>query len=114
MAKLLYEDPLKFSRSWNFGPNTQEVLNVGDVANQIVRIYGKGSVSPDPVSSDFHEANLLQLNCDLAHQLMGWYPRWDVYKTLDVTTKWYKQVDEGIPMKEVTKSQIEDYFGNKL
>ena len=45
---------------------------------------------------------------------MGWYPRWDVHKTLDVTTKWYKQVDEGIPMKEVTKSQIEDYFGNKL
>jgi len=111
LAKKLYEDPVKFSRPWNFGPSVKEVLNVGDVANKIVEVYGKGSVAVGSVSSEFHEANLLQLNCDLAHQLMDWHPRWNVDKTLITTADWYRLVDNGVPMENVTNSHIDDYFG---
>ena len=87
LAQKLYENPEAYSKSWNFGPSSEEVRNVGDVANTIIDIYGRGSVASDLMPSEFHEANLLQLNCDLAHQELGWKPRWNVKKTLNTTAE---------------------------
>lgn len=113
LAIKLYKNPNAYSKSWNFGPNTEEVKNVGYVAQKIVEIYGKGSVAITAEVSDFHEANLLQLNCDLAHQELDWHPRWNVSKTLESTANWYRLVDNGKSMEEVTNLQINDYFGIK-
>jgi CDP-glucose 4,6-dehydratase len=111
LAQKLFEDPQKFAHPWNFGPGSQEPRNVGDVAQTIVDVYGQGSVLLGAVPSDFHEANLLQLNCDLAHHKLGWHPRWDVEKTLKMTADWYRLVDIGTSMPEVTNAHIDDYFG---
>ena len=111
LAQRLYECPKKYSHPWNFGPVSQIPFNVGKLAQEIVDVYGKGSVSLGIVSSDFHEANLLQLNCDLAHHKLGWHPRWDVKKTFRITADWYRLVDDGVTMQEVTNSHIDDYFG---
>ncbi len=111
LAQKLYENPKKYSHPWNFGPGTQDPKNVGYVAKKIVEVYGKGSVSIEKTSSDFHEANLLQLNCDLAHHKLGWSPRWCVEKTLTNTADWYRLVDNGTSMEEVTDLHINNYFG---
>jgi CDP-glucose 4,6-dehydratase len=111
LAQKLFEDPQKFAHPWNFGPGSQEPRNVGDVAQMIVDVYGKGSVLLSAVPSDFHEANLLQLNCDLARHKLRWKPRWDVDKTLKMTADWYRLVDLGISMHEVTNNHIDEYFG---
>jgi len=111
LAQRLFEDPKNYAHPWNFGPGLQETRNVGDVAQTIVEVYGQGSVLPGAVASDFHEANLLQLNCDLAHHKLGWRPRWSIDKTLKVTADWYRLVDTGTSMQEVTNTQIDDYFG---
>ena len=113
LAERLYNDPLSYSKSWNFGPNTQQVKDVGYVANKIVEIYGKGSIAESTEKSDFHEANLLQLNCDLAHHELNWFPRWNVSKTLEYTANWYRLIDNGESMIEVTNMQIDDYFNKK-
>ena len=111
LAQKLFEDPKNYAHPWNFGPGLQETRNVGDVAKTIVEAYGQGSVILEAAPSDFHEANLLQLNCDLAHHKLDWHPRWSVDKTLKVTAEWYRLVDAGSSMKEVTNTQINDYFG---
>jgi len=111
LAQKLFEDPQKYAHPWNFGPDVQELRNVGDVAQKIVEVYGQGSVSLGVVPSDFHEANLLQLNCDLAYNKLGWHSRWDVEKTLKITADWYRLVDIGTSMKLVTNAHIDDYFG---
>ena len=111
LAQKLFKEPQKYAHPWNFGPSAQEPLNVGDVAQKIVEVYGQGSVLLGAVPSDFHEANLLQLNCDLAHHKLGWKPRWDVGKTLKMTAEWYRLVDIGTSMQEVTNAHIDDYFG---
>ena len=111
LAMKLFDNPTSFSKSWNFGPNSEEIRNVGYVAQKIVEIYGKGSVAKTSEVSDFHEANLLQLNCDLAHHELNWHPRWTVSKTLETTANWYRLVDNGESMEEVTNMQINDYFG---
>ena len=111
LAQKLFEDPKNYAHPWNFGPGSQEPRNVGEVAQTIVEVYGQGSVLLGAVLSDFYEANLLQLNCDLAHHKLRWRPRWSVDKTLKVTADWYRLVDIGTSMQEVTNAQIDDYFG---
>jgi CDP-glucose 4,6-dehydratase len=110
LAHLLHEQPGKFRGAWNFGPSTREVRTVHDVAKAIVAHLGKGSIEIDAATNHQHEASLLQLNCDKAHQLMGWYPRWSVDQTLAATAGWYGEVLGGSPAEKVTRRQIHEYF----
>ena len=109
LAAHLRECPEKYAGSWNFGPATYEVRTVQEVAETITQHLGSGSVEIDNLQHA-HEAQLLQLNCDKAHQLLEWQPRWPVDKTLDVTAEWYKNFIEGKDVKAVTRSQLSDYF----
>ena len=72
-------------------------------------LCGKGVVHGDSVAQQ-HEAQLLQLNCDKAHQVLGWQPRWIFDQTLTMTADWYKRVIAGEEAKIVTHSQIVEYF----
>ncbi len=105
----LYKDPQGHCGAWNFGPTSTQCRTVGDVANYIVRHFGRGEVvCGDPPKE--HEAQLLQLNCDKAYQLLGWHPRWEVEKTLAKTAEWYRTVLVGEDASAVTSRQILDYF----
>ena len=61
-----------------------------------------------------HEANLLQLNCDKAAQILNWSPRWSVDKTIEETAKWYNLFFTGKDIKKVSLDQINDYFEGEL
>ena len=83
---------------------------VHEVATAITGVFGRGRVQVEPSQAKHHEARLLQLNCDKAHQLLGWQPRWHVDKTLEATALWYKKVLEGGDAKAITRAQLRDYF----
>ena len=110
LAVRLYEEPKKWGGSWNFGPSTQEVQTVKNVAELIVSHIGKGRVEVVESKTQVHEARLLQLNCDKAHHLLGWYPRWHVEKTLEATALWYKTIMIGGSAEEITRAQIYEFF----
>lgn len=114
LAARLYEEPKKWGGAWNFGPSTQEVRTVKNVAEAIVGHIGKGRVEVVEPKTQLHEARLLQLNCDKAHQLLGWYPRWHVEKTLEVTALWYKTVMNGGNAEAITRAQIKEFFAEQL
>ena len=107
----LRESPDQYSSSWNFGPTTSEVRTVQEVAATIIEHFGRGRIEVASLQQHHHhEARLLQLNCDKAHQLLGWHPRWSVEKTLSATAEWYKAVLEGGNAEAVTLAQLKDYF----
>jgi CDP-glucose 4,6-dehydratase len=110
LAARLYEEPQKWGGSWNFGPSTHEVRTVKNVAEVIVGHIGKGHIEVVESQTQVHEARLLQLNCDKAHQLLGWYPRWHVEKTLEATALWYKTIMNGGNAEEITRAQIHEFF----
>ena len=110
LATRLYDEPKEWGGSWNFGPATNEVRTVKDVAEVIVSHLGRGRVEVVESKTQPHEARLLQLNCDKAHQLLGWYPRWHVEKTLEATAVWYKTVMNGGDAEAITRSQIHEFF----
>jgi CDP-glucose 4,6-dehydratase len=110
LAQRLREDAPRFNGAWNFGPSTSEVRNVKSVADMITRHFGRGQVDIVASPGDMHEAQLLQLNCDKAHQQLGWRPRWSVDRTLVATAQWYKAVLAGESAETISRAQIRDYF----
>jgi len=110
LATRLREDPARYQDAWNFGPPSTEERTVEVVARTIVSHIGRGEVRIEPSLANHHEARLLQLNCDRAHHLLGWRPRWDVERTLSATALWYKSVMEGGDAESMTRRQARDYF----
>lgn len=110
LAARLFEEPKKWGGAWNFGPSTHEVRTVRDVAEVIIRHMGKGLVEVVESQIQVHEARLLQLNCDKANQLLGWYPRWTVDKTFEATALWYNSVINGGNAEITTRAQIHEFF----
>lgn len=110
LAAKLYEHPDQYGGSWNFGPSTSEVRTVQDVATSIVQTLGRGTIEVVGDQSQHHEARLLQLNCDKAHQDLGWQPRWNVEKTLSATALWYKAIMDGVNAESISRGQLKDFF----
>jgi CDP-glucose 4,6-dehydratase len=110
LATKLREEPLVYSGSWNFGPPSKEVRTVLEVAEHLIAHFGHGSINCETNAEKHHEARLLQLNCDKAHQLLDWYPRWDFARTLEMTADWYKKMHAGADAKDVTRQQLYEYF----
>jgi len=110
LAARLRDDPARYAGSWNFGPETSEVRTVHEVAGTMIRHLGRGSIELDDAGKHHHEAQLLQLSCDKAHQLLAWKPRWHVERTLSATAEWYKAVLEGGSAEAITRAQIQEYF----
>jgi CDP-glucose 4,6-dehydratase len=110
LALKLYEDPMKYKGSWNFGPTTHETRTVYDVARALIGYIGRGTLELAAAEHSQHEANLLQLNCDKAHQCLGWLPKWRIDKTLEETAKWYQVALNNGNVLSITQKQIRDYF----
>ena len=85
---------------------------VHDVARELISVWGAGKIKITKKESDPPEAGLLHLNCDKAHHVLGWYPKWNFKKTIEKTASWYKSVKDGKSAESVTRQQITDYMEN--
>jgi CDP-glucose 4,6-dehydratase len=110
LASRLHADPARYAGAWNFGPPSSVPRTVLDVATVITDRLGAQPPRIVGNQTTQHEATLLQLNCDKANHLLGWYPRWDVDKTLAATADWYAAVLEGATAESITRAQLRDYF----
>ena len=105
----LLREPHTFSGAWNFGPSTTDCRTVGEVAQYMVDYFGEGTIEIGNEGAH-HEAQLLQLNCDKAHQVLNWRPRWGFDESLEKTAEWYKKVLSGAEELSITCSHIEQYY----
>lgn len=110
LAARLYEDPQAFSGSWNFGPSGEGIRSVGDVAEKIITLWGKGTIRVERQTDAPSEAGLLHLCCDKAKRALNWSPKWDFERTVEETVLWYKRVMSGASALELTKGQLQAYM----
>jgi len=110
LAAKLANDPKRYSGAWNFGPNGETSRSVLDVAERIVKQWGHGNVEVAQLEETLHEAGLLGLNCDKAHQLLAWAPRWGFERTLVETVDWYKALSQHESAAEISSMQIKRYM----
>ena len=91
LAAKMLEEPTRYCEGWNFGPRTESVTPVWDVATMITKYYGKGELKDVSAPNALHEANLLMLDISKAHALLGWEPRTNIEQCCQLTADWYKR-----------------------
>ena len=91
LAKKMYDTPPRYCEGWNFGPEAESVSTVWDVASALIRCYGHGELRDISSPDSLHEAKLLMLNIEKAKTLLGWKPRMDFHKTIELVADWYKR-----------------------
>jgi CDP-glucose 4,6-dehydratase len=97
--------------AWNFGPEAEDCVTVGEVAEKLARMW-----SPDAAWSDAglespqpHEAGLLRLDCSKAQTRLGWSPTLDLTEALEWTAAWYRGWHEGTPATELLERDVANF-----
>jgi len=110
LAYRMYEEPLKFSGAWNFGPNYDSVIPVGEVADKVVACWGNGSWVDLSDENPPHEAKLLSLDISKARSYLKWGHIWNIDKTIEKTVAWYKEYKNEDSYR-ICVNQIEEFAG---
>jgi CDP-glucose 4,6-dehydratase len=91
LGAALWQNPQKYSDAWNFGPEDSSHLTVAEMAERLIKYWGKGSWNDLSDPQSLHEANLLKLNCDKAHAYLHWHSVLTIDECLQMTADWYKE-----------------------
>ena len=106
LAAKLFDDPGKYSGSWNFGPEATTGATVRSLANTLASYWPAGRVEVAPEADRPREAEVLKIAIDKARDHLGWRPRWGFERAVAETAKWYRAVQEGADVMQLTLSQI--------
>jgi len=106
----LYENPQKFSGSWNFGPRNESSRSVLEVASAFMKHWGKEDGIEVNGDTTYREEAVLHLNSDKAFYMLNWKQAWDFERTLKETADWYWRYSSGEPAFQISLEQIQAYL----
>lgn len=109
LARRMWEEPVKYCEGWNFGPRAESITPVWNVAEEVVKEYGCGTLKDLSDPNALHEANLLMLDISKAKFQLGWEPRMDIHQCIALTVDWYKRYRD-MDVYELCVEQIRRYL----
>ena len=87
----MWEHPTEYCEGWNFGPESESVSTVWEVATELINNFGKGELKDSSDPNAVHEAQLLMLDITKAKKRLGWKPKLNMQKCLALVADWYKR-----------------------
>lgn len=109
LAAKMTEYPVKYSTTFNFGPNADDMLTVEELTKIFLQRFGTGSYENLSIENAPHEAKLLLLDSNKAQSMLGWVPQMNARMAIEWTADWYANKGEGA--YEKCMAQIKQYFG---
>lgn len=91
LAQKMWDEPTKWCEGWNFGPESESVSTVWEVATELVNNFGFGELKDSSDPNAVHEAKLLMLDITKAKTRLGWKPRMDMKQCMALVADWYKR-----------------------
>jgi len=91
LAEKLYSESRQFAGAWNFGPGSDSTVKVGELVEQFIEKWGKGSWSKKKGENIFKETKLLNLNIEKARTFLKWEPFLKLKDSVKFTVDWYKK-----------------------
>jgi CDP-glucose 4,6-dehydratase len=107
LGQKLLEKEKACADGWNFGPASEEILNVQEVVELSSRHWDRISYEITADINAPHEAKLLKLDCSKANTLLKWLPVWTAEDAIHYTIDWYKKYYENNSIN--TESDIKSY-----
>ena len=109
LAASMCRDPQMQGEAWNFGPEMESCVPVGEIVDKIVKLWGSGSWQDVRESNAPRETNFLRLDHSKATVRLGWSPVWNIDEGLQKTMEWYRQAPETNAF-ELCREQIQSYI----
>ena len=108
----LYSRSINHGEAFNFGPKKNQDHSVKELINEINKYWN--TVNWKDISKTdvhHHEAGLLKLNCQKAHDKLEWFSVLDFKETIKLTIEWYKDYydNPNKDMKDISNNQIDQY-----
>ena len=91
LAMKMWREPTVYCEGWNFGPASESMATVREIATKVTEHYGKGELLDLSDPAAVHEAALLMLDVSKARFKLGWKPRLNLDQTVSLTVDWYKR-----------------------
>jgi CDP-glucose 4,6-dehydratase len=108
LGQRLLEKEKDFAVAWNFGPDDDGNVCVGDVATSIKKEWDDINIRQGTMNKEcLHEATLLMLDCSRAKTLLKWKPVWG-NKVFNKTSVWYKAFYTNNNL--ISKQQLLEYI----
>jgi CDP-glucose 4,6-dehydratase len=111
---LCNNDGERFAQAWNFGPDAESEMSVGEVARLAASAWGSNAqieIKADPTAP--HEAGQLRLDSSLARGLLDWQPRWTLPQAVAATAAGYRTWADGGNLRSVVLQQIDHYLASR-
>ena len=113
LAQALYQNPQKFSGEWNFGPEQDDHICVGDLIALINERLAFHSRAPlkvtDATNESSVEAHELRISSAKARSELAWSPRWNIHKAVEATVDWYVKHRDGTDVNSLLENQLQQY-----
>jgi CDP-glucose 4,6-dehydratase len=109
LAQKMWEAPTKYCEAWNFGPKSESIATVWDIATGVIENYGTGTLKDLSSPQALHEANLLMLDISKARFELGWEPRMSKEECVALTVDWYRRYKTEC-VYDLCLRQINDYY----
>lgn len=122
LAMDLPSDEKLSGQAFNFGPASETCASVQKLLEDLHTaspLY-KGGAPFDIQGSNFHEANLLKLNCDKALMRLKWKPAMSYEESIRLISDWYCSYAKGLKGQELVDltlkqiSTFEDWYSNRV
>jgi CDP-glucose 4,6-dehydratase len=108
LAQKMGNNPTKFAEGWNFGPRSESIETVWNIASKVIENYGSGELKDLSDPNALHEANLLMLDISKAKFELGWEPRMNIDQCVALTIDWYSRY-KGTDVYDLCVEQIKKY-----
>jgi CDP-glucose 4,6-dehydratase len=109
LAEKLATEGERWAEPWNFGPADTDAAPVGQIADRLAQLWGRGAQWAHDGKVHPHEAHWLKLDCSKARQLLDWHPRWNLDRALQETVRWHRAHGSGEDMRAISLQQIDEF-----
>jgi len=98
---------------WNFGPKSDEFMEVSKVAEIVGNSWGVSPAWKKDSAAHQSEASLLALDSNKAREKLNWKEVYCFEESVERTSEWHKSVNSGTDKEKATINDIEDFFSKK-
>lgn len=109
LAERLYMEGAHFANAFNFGPRADDCRSVESIVRTLAGFWGPGASWTMDAGENPHEAMLLKLDISRAAHYLDWHPQLDLDHALQLTSNWYRGLDNSTDLRQLTIDQIHAY-----
>ena len=97
--------------TFNFGPADLKTFNVLEIAKILISTFDKNIDELIEIENPkYYESDYLQLDSTKANKVLKWNPLFDIEKSINSTSEWYKDYYSSNKPKEISIKHLKEYI----